>query len=146
MGRHCFDTSALDGGLSETELMAAQWRGRSTIWQDSFRATFSSLLNIFRFIIGRTTRNFRGHIQRNGIDVCDRINRNPHSSKTYISRFPCKYKRGCSGAYGGVRRSPRLRESYSLQSGGRFCVGAFGRNLASCAVQMFSHLISCKKK
>jgi hypothetical protein len=28
----------------------------------------------------------------------------------------------------------------SLESGGRFCVGAFGRNLASVA-PMFSHLI-----
>jgi hypothetical protein len=27
----------------------------------------------------------------------------------------------------------------SLESGGRFCVGAFGRNLASVAVKMFSH-------
>jgi hypothetical protein len=29
----------------------------------------------------------------------------------------------------------------SLESGGRFCVPAFGRNLASVAVKMFSHLI-----
>jgi hypothetical protein len=29
----------------------------------------------------------------------------------------------------------------SLESGCRFCVGAFGRNLASVAVKMFSHLI-----
>jgi hypothetical protein len=29
----------------------------------------------------------------------------------------------------------------SLASGGRFCVAAFGRNLASVAVKMFSHLI-----
>jgi hypothetical protein len=29
----------------------------------------------------------------------------------------------------------------SLESGGRFCVGAFGRNLVSVAVKMFSHLI-----
>jgi hypothetical protein len=29
----------------------------------------------------------------------------------------------------------------SLESGGRFCVGAFGRNLASVAVMMFSNLI-----
>jgi hypothetical protein len=29
----------------------------------------------------------------------------------------------------------------SLKSGGRFCVGAFGSNLASIAVKMFSHLI-----
>jgi hypothetical protein len=39
IGRHCFDTSALDGGLSESELMAAKWRGRSTIWQHYLRAT-----------------------------------------------------------------------------------------------------------
>jgi hypothetical protein len=35
---------------------------------------------------------------------------------------------------------------WSLQSGGRFCVGAFGRNLASVAVKMFSHLICFLKK
>jgi hypothetical protein len=29
----------------------------------------------------------------------------------------------------------------SLESGGRFCVGAFGRNVASVAVNMFSCLI-----
>jgi hypothetical protein len=29
----------------------------------------------------------------------------------------------------------------NLESGGRFCVGAFDRNLASVAVKMFSHLI-----
>jgi hypothetical protein len=29
----------------------------------------------------------------------------------------------------------------SLESSGRFCVGAFGLNLASVAVKMFSHLI-----
>jgi hypothetical protein len=34
------------------------------------------------------------------------------------------------GAYGG-----------SLESDGRFCVGAFGRNLASVVVKMFSQLI-----
>jgi hypothetical protein len=34
----------------------------------------------------------------------------------------------------------------SLESGGRFCVGAFGRNLASVAVKMFSHLIYFKKE
>jgi hypothetical protein len=44
-----------------------------------------------------------------------------------------KYRRGYGGAYGGVWRS--------LESGGRFCVGAFGRNLASVAVKMFSHFI-----
>jgi hypothetical protein len=76
MGRQCFDTSALDGGLSETELMAAKWRGRSTIWQHCLRATvfgrlFCALLKNFCFIIGRTIRYFRGHIQRNGINVCD---------------------------------------------------------------------------
>jgi hypothetical protein len=34
----------------------------------------------------------------------------------------------------------------SLESGGRFCVGAFGRNLTSVAVKMFSHLIYFIKK
>jgi hypothetical protein len=33
----------------------------------------------------------------------------------------------------------------SLQSGGRFCVGAFGRNLAPVAVKTFSHLIYVTK-
>jgi hypothetical protein len=37
-----------------------------------------------------------------------------------------KYKRGYGGAYGG-----------SVESGSRFCVGAFGKNLASVAVKMF---------
>jgi hypothetical protein len=32
-----------------------------------------------------------------------------------------------------------------VESGGRFCVGAFGRNLVSVAVKMFSHLIYFKK-
>jgi hypothetical protein len=31
-------------------------------------------------------------------------------------------------------------------SGGRFCVGEFGRNLTSVAVKMFSHLIYFVKK
>jgi hypothetical protein len=30
---------------------------------------------------------------------------------------------------------------WSLESGGKFCVGAFGRNLALVAVDIFSHLI-----
>jgi hypothetical protein len=34
----------------------------------------------------------------------------------------------------------------SLESGGRFCVGAFGRNLASVAVKMFSRLMYFLKK
>jgi hypothetical protein len=29
----------------------------------------------------------------------------------------------------------------SLKSGGRFCVGAFGKNVVLVAVKMFSHLI-----
>jgi hypothetical protein len=57
-----------------------------------------------------------------------------------------KCKRGYVGAYSGVWRSLRLAEIWSLESGGRFCVGAFGRNLASLAVKMFSHLIYFKKK
>jgi hypothetical protein len=34
----------------------------------------------------------------------------------------------------------------NLESGGRFCVGAFGRNLASVAVKMFSHSIYFENK
>jgi hypothetical protein len=49
-----------------------------------------------------------------------------------------KCKRGYGDAYGGVWRSAF---GGSLESGGRFCVGAFGRNLASVAVKMFSYLI-----
>jgi hypothetical protein len=33
-----------------------------------------------------------------------------------------------------------------LESGGRFCVGAFGRNLASVAVKMSPHFILFAKK
>jgi hypothetical protein len=36
--------------------------------------------------------------------------------------------------------------SGSLESGGRFRVGAFGRNLTSVAVKMFSHLINFLNK
>jgi hypothetical protein len=35
---------------------------------------------------------------------------------------------------------------WSLESDCRFCVDAFGRNLASVAVKMFSNLIYCIKK
>jgi hypothetical protein len=47
---------------------------------------------------------------------------------------------------GGDSGSKKCRQGYSgvwrnLESGGRFCVGAFGRNLVSVAVKMFSHLI-----
>jgi hypothetical protein len=34
----------------------------------------------------------------------------------------------------------------SLESGGRVCAGAFGRNLASVTVKMFSHLIYVLQK
>jgi hypothetical protein len=44
-----------------------------------------------------------------------------------------KCRRGHDGAYGGIWRS--------LETDDRFCVGAFGRNLASVAVEMFSHFI-----
>jgi hypothetical protein len=43
----------------------------------------------------------------------------------------------------------RLAESVfcgSLESGGRFCVGAFGRNLVSVTMKKFSHLIYFIKK
>jgi hypothetical protein len=43
-----------------------------------------------------------------------------------------KCKQSYGGAYGGVRRS--------LGTGGLFFV-AFGRNLASAAMKMFTHLI-----
>jgi hypothetical protein len=36
--------------------------------------------------------------------------------------------------------------SGSLESGGRFCVGAFGRNMASVAVKIFSNSIYFIKK
>jgi hypothetical protein len=49
-----------------------------------------------------------------------------------------KWKRGYDGAYGAVWRS--------LESGGRFGAGAFGRNLASVAMKMCSNLIFFKKK
>jgi hypothetical protein len=42
----------------------------------------------------------------------------------------------CDGACGGVWRSLD-----SGESGGGFCVGEFGRSLASVAVKMFSYLI-----
>jgi hypothetical protein len=50
---------------------------------------------------------------------------------------------GYGDAYGGVWRSVFDR---SLESGGQFCVGAFGKNLASVAVKMFSYLIYFTKK
>jgi hypothetical protein len=34
----------------------------------------------------------------------------------------------------------------SMETGGLFCVGAFGRNLASVTMKMFSHLIYFIKK
>jgi hypothetical protein len=37
--------------------------------------------------------------------------------------------------------APVVGSGGSLESGGRFCVGAFGRNLASVVLKMFSHLI-----
>jgi hypothetical protein len=55
-------------------------------------------------------------------------------------------KRGCGGAYGGDWRSLGLEGFCNLQSGGRVCVRALGRNLASVAVKMFSHLIQFIKE
>jgi hypothetical protein len=49
-----------------------------------------------------------------------------------------KCRRGYGCAYGGVW--------WCLLSGSRFCVGAFGRNLASVAVKMFLHLICFVQK
>jgi hypothetical protein len=44
-------------------------------------------------------------------------------------------------AYGGVWQSLHLMGVRSLESDSRFSVGAYGRNLASVTVKMFSHLI-----
>jgi hypothetical protein len=41
---------------------------------------------------------------------------------------------------------PSLAGVWSLESRGRFCVDAFGRNLPSVTVKMFSHLIHLLKK
>jgi tRNA G26 N,N-dimethylase Trm1 len=51
----------------------------------------------------------------------------------------------CKRGYGGVWRSLRSADVWNLESGGRFFVGAIGRNLASVAVKMFSHLIYLRK-
>jgi hypothetical protein len=56
-----------------------------------------------------------------------------------------KCERGYGGAYSELWRSLRLARVCGLESGGRFCVGAFGRNLASVAVKMFSHLIYLRR-
>jgi hypothetical protein len=56
-----------------------------------------------------------------------------------------KCKRSYGGVYGGVWRSLSLAEVWSQESSGRFCVGAFGGNLALVAVKMFSHLNEFKK-
>jgi hypothetical protein len=50
-----------------------------------------------------------------------------------------KCKRGYGDAYGGGLAESAF--SGGLESGGRFCVGAFGRNLTSVAVKMFSHVV-----
>jgi hypothetical protein len=57
-----------------------------------------------------------------------------------------KCKWGYSGTYDGIRRSLRLLAIWSMESGGRFCVVAFGKKTVSVAVKMFSHLIwwSCR--
>jgi hypothetical protein len=47
--------------------------------------------------------------------------------------------RKCKRDYGACLEESAFSES--LESGGLFCVGAFGCNLASVAVNMFSHLI-----
>jgi hypothetical protein len=45
----------------------------------------------------------------------------------------------CKRDYGACLEESAFSES--LESGGLLCVGAFGSNLASVAVKMFSHLI-----
>jgi hypothetical protein len=87
MGRQCFVMAALGGCLSEPELMD----GRTIIWQHCLQVTvfgrlLFALLNFF-FIIGRTIQNFRGHMQRNGINVCNCINWNLVWRKMHILRF-----------------------------------------------------------
>jgi hypothetical protein len=52
-----------------------------------------------------------------------------------------KCKRGYGGAYDEVWRSLLLAGIWSLESGGQVRVEAFGRNLDSVAVKMFSYLI-----
>jgi hypothetical protein len=52
----------------------------------------------------------------------------------------------CKQGYGGAHGRVESAFGGILESGGRFCVGAFGRNLASVAVKMFSHLIYFIKK
>jgi hypothetical protein len=49
--------------------------------------------------------------------------------------------RNAKKGYGGIRQSLCLAGAWSVDSGGWFYVGAFGRNLASVTVKMFSHLI-----
>jgi hypothetical protein len=56
-----------------------------------------------------------------------------------------KCKRGCSGTSGGVWPSLRLAEVWSLDSGSRLLVVAFGRNVASVAVTMFSRSVYLTK-
>jgi hypothetical protein len=57
-----------------------------------------------------------------------------------------KCKRGYGGAHGGVWWSLRIEGVWALDSDGLFCVDEFGRNRASVAVIMFTHLIWFKKK
>jgi hypothetical protein len=52
-----------------------------------------------------------------------------------------KCKRGYGGTYSEVWWNLPMTGVWGLESGGRFLVGAFGRNLASVAVKMFPHLI-----
>jgi hypothetical protein len=49
-----------------------------------------------------------------------------------------KYKWGYGSPYGGVWRSVYLAGVWSLESVDRFCVGEFGTNLTSIAVNMFT--------
>jgi hypothetical protein len=56
-----------------------------------------------------------------------------------------KRKRGFGSVNDGVWRRLRLEGDRSLVSGGRFCVGANGRNLTSVTVKMFSYSHFIKK-
>jgi hypothetical protein len=57
-----------------------------------------------------------------------------------------KFKLGYNGASGGVWWSLGLAGLWRLESGGLFCIDAFGRNLALVAVEMFSYLMWFKRK
>jgi hypothetical protein len=52
-----------------------------------------------------------------------------------------KLKLSTDGDDSGSKKCYEAMIALMVESGGRLCVGAFGGNLASVAVKMFSHLI-----